>query len=439
MKTITRISFIALFIGLFSHSAWAQFSVDGQIIQRGEYRHGYGRLIGEGEEAALFIGQRARVNAQYKMDRFRFFVSIQDVRTWGNTPQVKATDNFLSVHEAWAETRLFGNLSMKLGRQELNYDNFRFLGNLDWALQGRAHDFALLKYEEGNMKLHAGAGYNQEGQRLSGTLYNMPNQYKAAQFARYENKLGNFSFSALFWNNGLQYTELNTAGQVTEKGIRYRQTLGLPTLKYQLGNTTLSGFYYHQFGQDVAGRKVRAFDASAQISQLLPINPDKGQKLRLTAGIEVLSGTGSNVAEEVNNSFSPLYGTNHAHNGYMDLFFVGGRFENGAGLQDLFLRMRYDVSPSLFVSLNGHSFSTQAEVNLDNRELSRNLGYETDLALGYILNEAVSLQSGYSQLFASGTLEQLQGVQNPASVQNWAYLMMIYRPTMKNRFIGLLF
>ena len=340
----------------------------------------------------MFIGQGARVNAQYKMDNFRFFVSIQDVRTWGNTPQVKATDGFLSVHEAWAETKLLDKLSVKLGRQELNYDNFRFLGNLDCALQGRAHDLALLKYGEGNRKLHAGAGYNQEGERLSGTLYTMPRQYKAALFARYESVLSNFSFSALFWNYGLQYTVLDTAGQLIEKEIRYRQTLGLPTLKYQLGNTTLSGFYYYQFGQDVAGRPVRAFDASAQLSQLFPIKPDKGQKLRLTAGIEVLSGTDRRATVEVKNSFSPFYGTNHAHSGYMDLFFVGGRFENGAGLQDVFLRVWYDFNPSLFVSLNSHSFSTQAGVYQENKKLSKSLGYETDLALGYILNEAVSLQ-----------------------------------------------
>ena len=426
-------------LGLFSGSALAQFSVDGQLVQRGEYRHGYGRLISEGEDAAVFIGQRARLNAQYKMDRFSFFVSVQDVRTWGSTPQIKATDNFLSVHEAWAETKLLENLSIKLGRQELNYDNFRFLGNLDWALQGRAHDFALLKYEKEKMKLHAGAGFNQENEKLSGTLYTMPNQYKAAQFARYENEFGNFSFSALFWNNGLQYVVTDTANQVLEEGIRYRQTLGLPTLKYQLGNTTLSGFYYYQFGKDVAGRKVRAFDASAQLSHLIAFNPEKGNKLRLTAGVEVLSGTDSQGGEVVNNSFSPLYGTNHAHNGYMDMFFVGGRFENRAGLQDVFLRVRYDFNPALFVSLNGHSFSTQAGVYQDSQELSRELGYETDLALGYILNEAVSLQAGYSQLFASDTFEQLQGIQNPAAIQNWGYLMMIYRPTMKNRFIGLLF
>ncbi|EMR02740.1 alginate export family protein [Cesiribacter andamanensis] len=438
MKRIFYSSFLALAC-LAATPALAQFSVDGQLVQRGEYRHGFGRLIGEGEEAALFIGQRARLNASYKMDKFSFYVSVQDVRTWGSAPQIKATDPYLSVHEAWAETRLSETFSLKLGRQELNYDNARFLGNLDWALQGRAHDFALAKWEKESMKLHLGAGYNQDGERLSGTLFTIPNQYKAAQFMRYENSLKGLTFSLLFWNDGRQYTVTDPAGQITDKGIRYRQTLGVPTLKYQLKNTTLSGFYYQQFGKDVAGREIRAYDASLQASQLFTLDEEKGSKLRLTAGVEWLSGTDNNGPQSVNRSFAPLYGTNHMHNGYMDQFFVGGRHENGLGLQDLFVRLRWDVNPKLFTSLNGHTFSAMGRVYNENVELSRGLGTELDLTLGYLISDAVSVQGGYSQIFASDSFERLQGVATPDRVQNWGYVMMIYRPTMKNRFIGLLF
>ncbi len=424
---------------LFSNTALAQFSVDGQLVQRGEYRHGYGKIINEQDKAAVFIGQRARLNAHYKMDKFSFYVSVQDVRVWGSTPQIKATDPFLSVHEAWAETKLSESFSLKLGRQELNYDNARFLGNLDWALQGRAHDFALAKWEKNSMKLHFGAGYNQDSDKLSGRLFTTPNQYKTAQLIRYENTIGNFSYAALFWNNGRQYTQVDDQNQVIDEGIRHMQTIGLPTLKYQLKNTILSGFYYQQFGKDAAGRKVQAFDANAQVSHAIDLNPDKGSKLRLTAGVEFLSGTDNNSTNNINKSFAPLYGTNHAHNGYMDLFFVGGRHENTVGLQDLFLRVRYDVNSKLFASLNGHFFSAFADVYKEQVKTDSGLGYELDFSMGYLINDAVSVQSGYSQLFASDTFKMLQGIQNPDINQNWAYLMMIYRPTMKNRFIGLLF
>lgn len=439
MKITSVIILLITFSCVFTNTAQAQFNVDGQIVQRAEYRHGFGKLIEEGDEAAAFIAQRARINVQYEIESFKFYVSVQDIRTYGNTPQVKLTDGFLSVHEAWAETSLFENFSIKLGRQELNYDNFRFLGNLDWALQGRAHDFALLKYEKGSMKFHAGGGYNQDDQKLSGNFFSIPNQYKVAQFLRYENVFGKFNFSALFWNNGLQYSQLDLDNEITNTGIHYRQTLGLPTLRYQLGNTTFSGFYYYQFGRDREGRDVNAYDASAQVSQYFSLDPEKGQSLRLTLGFEVLSGTDPNSNTGENNSFSPLYGTNHAHNGYMDMFYVGGRHENSVGLRDVFLRMRYDMNPKLFMSLNAHTFYSDAPVSGISNELDKHLGYETDLALGYILNNSVSFQGGYSQHFGGDSLEYLQNVQDAAGIQNWGYLMMIYRPTMKNRFIGLLF
>lgn len=436
MKLPKAICLLIILCLALTPAAQAQFNVDGQLVQRAEYRHGFGKLIEENEDAATFISQRARLSAQYEMEKFKFYVSVQDVRTWGNTSQVKLTDPHLSLHEAWAETFLTDNFSVKLGRQELNYDNFRFLGNLDWALQGRAHDFALLKYEKGTAKLHAGGGYNQDRESLSGNFFSTPNQYKVAQFLRYENVAGKLNFSLLFWNNGLQYSEVNNAGEITKSGVNYRQTLGLPTLRYQFGNTAVSGFYYHQLGKDLQGRGVNAYDASAQISHLFAIDTARGSNFRITLGMELLSGTDPSNPSAENNSYSPLYGTNHAHNGYMDMFYVGGRHENSVGLRDIFLRLRYDVNPKFFISLNTHSFNSFTPYS-DYKD--EHLGIETDLALGYLLNRAVSLQAGYSQFFQGNRLETLQNVQNPAGTQNWGYLMMIYRPNMKNKFIGLLF
>lgn len=439
---------ITLYLVFSIQCSFAQFSIDGQILQRAEFRNGQGRLIGVDQDPAAFIAHRVRLQTRYEMDGFNFYVSIQDVRTWGNTSQTKATDPFLSLHEAWAETSLGEHWKIKLGRQELNYDNSRFLGNLDWALQARAHDFALIKYEKESMKLHFGGGYNQDGQFLSGNNYKTANQYKVAQIIRYENNWENFHISSLFWNDGRQFTALDTAGNIMNEALFYRQTLGLPTIKYSLGNTVISGFYYHQFGKDFLGRDMNAFDFSAQITQVLGSNEERGSSFKMTVGFEVLSGTSDNSRGE-NNSFSPLYGTNHAHNGYMDFFYVGERFENSVGLQDYYLKSRYQINPNFFTQLDTHVFAAQTDVRLFGPggafitpvplTLDRYLGTEMDLSIGYIFNRAVSVQGGYSQIFASDTFEALQGQSEYKNTQNWAYLMFIYRPNMKNRFVGILF
>ncbi|AFL85154.1 hypothetical protein Belba_2609 [Belliella baltica DSM 15883] len=427
----------AIFMALSFNPTFAQFNLDGQFIQRGEFRNGFNRPILENEVPAKFIAHRARLQASYKMENINFYMSIQDIRTWGNTPQVKATDNFLSVHEAWLETNIGENWKIKLGRQELNYDNFRFLGNLDWELQARAHDFALVKYEKEDMKLHFGGGYNQSEQRLAGVFYDMNNNYKAAQMIRYENKFGALNFSLLFWNDGRQFAVRNQAGTITDEGINYRQTVGIPTLKYQKGNTSLSGFYYYQLGVDNFGRNVNAFDLSAQVTQQFDIDSETGKKFRFVAGLEVLSGT-SNTGTLENNSFSPLYGTNHLFNGYMDLFYVGGAHENNVGLQDYYIKGRYDFNPKFFLQGDIHRFLTHKNVIQGISQLDKNLGTELDLSFGYIFNSAISLQGGYSHFLYSDTFQSLQNRGTLKNTQNWSYLMLIFRPTMKNRFIGIL-
>ncbi|MEB2780486.1 hypothetical protein U3A58_08780 [Algoriphagus sp. C2-6-M1] len=41
---------------------------------------------------------------------------------------------------------------------------------------------ALLKFEKDQSKLHVGAAFNQQTQKLIGTTYEQVNQYKTAQF-----------------------------------------------------------------------------------------------------------------------------------------------------------------------------------------------------------------------------------------------------------------
>ena len=436
MKKIILKTFV-IFTLFTSNQSIAQFSFDGQLIQRAEFRNGYNRSILEDETPSKFIAQRARLQASYKMDNTTFYMAIQDIRTWGNTPQIKLTDNFLSVHEAWLETKLGENWQIKLGRQELNYDNFRFLGNLDWALQARAHDFALVKYEKDDMKLHFGGGYNQNGQFVAGDFYE-ENNYKNAQMARYENKVGAFDFSILFWNDGKQSMITNEFGELEELRVNYIQTFGLPTLRYQIGNTTLSGFYYHQLGRDFIRRKINAFNASAQITKQFDIDTEVGKKFRLVGGFELISGVDRETPMS-NGAFTPLYGTNHIFNGYMDLFYVNGAHINNYGLQDYYIKGRYDFNPKFFIQTDIHQFLAQSVVIApDGSNANKNFGTEVDLTAGYIFNSAISLQAGYSQFFYTDTYEFLRSSGTLKNNQNWAYLMLIFRPNMKNKYIGIL-
>lgn len=428
-----------LTMAFITNNAFAQFEVNGQMLERFEYRNGYGNIIAKDTTPAAFVSSRTRLQFGYKVKKITLYASIQDVRTFGSTSQLKLTDGFLSLHEAWAELKLDSGLFLKVGRQELNYDNARFLGNVDWTIQGRAHDFVLLKFEKNKFKIHIGGGYNQDAEKLYNNIYTTVSQYKTAQMLRAEYTTKKYEAVVLFWNDGRQFISKDTAGKIIGTDVRYTQTVGVPALKYKLKNTTISAFYYHQFGRDIKNKLVDAFDASLSVSHILKLKGFNKPQLTATLGAEALSGTEkSNLTD--NNSFSPLYGTNHIHNGYMDYFYVGGRHENSVGLYDMFIRLKYDFSNKVFVSTNAHYFNSYAGVyNATNIKMSNYLGTELDITAWFLLMENAGLQVGYSHMFATSSLETLRNVKSPQGTQNWAYLMLIIRPKNSKMFTGMIF
>ena len=158
-----------------SNRAKAQFSLTGQLRPRGEIRDGYGNLALSDAKKAGFISQRTRLNFGYKWDLLTFGASIQDIRIWGADASTISTadGSRFMLHEGWAELtlankadtnlkfKLVDQLSFKIGRQELIYDDARLMGNLDWLQQGRRHDMALLKVLHHGWQVDLGYAYNQ--------------------------------------------------------------------------------------------------------------------------------------------------------------------------------------------------------------------------------------------------------------------------------------
>jgi hypothetical protein len=153
----------------------AQFSLTGQLRTRAEDRNGYGNLVPNDAKDGGFISQRTRLSFGYQWQkRITLGVTLQDVRVWGaDASTISATDNRLLLHEGWADIMLFNKadtsikykfidqLSLKIGRQELVYDDARLLGNLDWVQQGRRHDMALLKALHHGWQVDLGFAFNQ--------------------------------------------------------------------------------------------------------------------------------------------------------------------------------------------------------------------------------------------------------------------------------------
>ncbi len=184
LKT-SRVAAIILILACQYLKTEAQITLTGQLRTRGESRNGYANLLQAGTKDADFISQRTRLNFGYKWDRLTFGVSVQDVRVWGaDASSISINDgNRLMLHEGWADLtlankadttikfKLLDMLSLKIGRQELIYDDSRLIGNLDWLQQARRHDMVLLKAMHHGWQVDLGYAFNQNAENPSTSTY----------------------------------------------------------------------------------------------------------------------------------------------------------------------------------------------------------------------------------------------------------------------------
>ena len=389
----------------------AQFNMSGEFRPRTEYSHGYKNLAGTDQKASLFTSQRTRLNLGFDSNRITTKLVLQDVRNWGSQRQLVTNEDFgISIHEAWAAAKLHHGIVLQMGRQELVYDNHRIFGNVGWAQQGRTHDLFLAKYE-GPIKVHIGLAYNQSGVRTNDFYYG-PDAYKAMQFLWLNKTFKKHTISILVLNNGKEYTvSKNDAGRITEQGIRYSQTIGTQ-ISRSGKRLSATGNFYYQMGTDASGQTINAYeymiDASLKLSK----------KTGLGLSYEVLSGTETGSSE--NNSFTPLYGTNHKFNGHMDYFFVGNH-ANSVGLQDITFKASQKIHRAT-INVHVHGFLSAVELPEGNY-----FGTEADIFVVHPISDNLKIQVGYSQFFASEAFSQIR-TGDITETHNWAYLMFSFTP-----------
>ncbi|MDJ1492530.1 alginate export family protein [Cytophagaceae bacterium DM2B3-1] len=422
---------IALFVTFCSLSqASAQFTLSGQLRTRTELRDGLGTLNLKGAKPAFFTSQRARLAFGYKWDRLLFNFSVQDVRVWGQDASSisNADGSRFMVHEAWGEVtlansadttikfKLVENLSFKIGRQTLIYDDVRLLGDLDWLQQARRHDAALLKAQHKGWQVDLGAGFNQNTDAfgVTGTNYvaaNVPayttdtkgnlvavpggfiptngkggslrlannpstngmNQmYKSMQFLYVSRKFGQTKVSGLFFKDDFSKYRSDSIRNISgadtgyvygrrydQTGVNSRITYGLMFNK-TIGNasgfkTNITAAAYWQSGKNKDGKSLNASHYTVALTfQRGKFSFGPGWDY-LSGNEAVGGGAGAASTSATDNRFDPLYGTPHKFWGYMDYFYVGTGSAVG-GLNNLYFKTKY-TAKDFFITLDYHHFS----------------------------------------------------------------------------------
>lgn len=405
---------ILLFWGSFTiaQEGDRNLAVDLTIRPRAEFRNGSFTLKESEDDPAFFISQRTRLRILFGISRLKIGVSGQNIRVWGESGQIAPKEgNNTMLNEAWAEYEFLKGLSMRVGRQSLVYDDERILGRLDWNQAGRWHDLALIKYETDGHRLHVGLAYSQDQENKLNNFYSAPgDNYKTMQMIWYENIISErMKYSLLFMNTGFQVKlDSSMANLQTFGGNFYKTDDPL----------TLTATLYCQTGKNAVRQRVKAFMASVYGNyKIVP-------RWAIHAGMDFLSGRDMDAVETMETGeFVPLYGTNHKFYGLMDYFYTGVS-HNQSGLWDKYLGTSWNPTQDLSLKLTGHFFNSTAKV-VSTEKKGSYLGTELDLTFAWDLIKGVYFLGGYSQMFATESMEIVKERGDHSLFHNWIWAMFV--------------
>jgi hypothetical protein len=503
MKKILLHIITGLTVLLFSSTLEAQLTASGQLRTRTEFRDGAGTLKLKGNKSSFFTSQRSRLSLNYKISHVVFQTTLQDVRVWGQDASTisNADGNKLGLHEAWAEIE-FANkadssfrhsavdyFAVKIGRQELIYDDSRLLGNLDWLQQARRHDAVVFKLLHKGWQWHLGLAFNQntDAFNYNGTFYTPANVLPYVKDSKgnlaitpaafiplsstdgLSSKTGSPALQSIASSNGLyqvykamQYLYVaEIFNQTRVSGLLLADHFG----KYSNDSVrNISGvdtgyIYGKHFNQAGVNSRVTA---GIYVSSFLDIKKDLAvtagfyyqagkdrdaqqlgaytstvslalnkNKITYTIGWDYLSGNDAFSISTTNKRFDPLYGTPHRFWGLMDFFYVSTGSLTG-GLSNPFAKIRYgSANKRLAAELNYHSFSlSENQKGVGGKPINKYLGSEADLVATYSLNTITSVEYGFSVMAATKSMEYAKGITpNTAKLTGfWSYLMVTLKP-----------
>jgi hypothetical protein len=470
----------------------AQFALTGQLRTRTELRDGYGTLQIKGNTPAFLTSQRARLNFNYQSSRVVFQASVQDVRIWGaDASTINSADgNRLSLHEAWADiilsnakdsTLTKGPLeyfSIRIGRQELVYDDQRLLGNLDWLQQARRHDAIVFRLVQKGWQADLGAAFNQNTDAIgyNGTYYtpaNIPPYVKDSK--------GNLAptpsaMIPLANSSGLSSRTGSPvlASPAGTNGMnQLYKSMQFLYLAKKFGSTRIAGLVFSdqfaKYGLDsvkniagvdtgyIYGRRFNHSGVNTRLTAGALLTSKLGQRKDWTLQAGYYYQTGKNKDgvnlgtytttlslaytcqhfiwtagwDYLKGGFDPLYGTPHKFWGSMDYFYAASG-SPAAGLNNPFLKGKYISSGGRFTAELAYHYFAFADDQKDNKgnPLSKYLGSEVDGTFSYGLNKIVNLELGACLMAATSSMEYAKGITPGTARMNagWAYLQINIRP-----------
>ncbi len=423
--------FTGIFLLITGHFAYGQFTVNGEFRSRGEVRHGYSKLPVDGSDAAFFVSQRSRISFGFTNDLFKTKLTLQNINVWGDDNIYTGTGAFgstngVDVYESWLELKTSPTSVIRIGRQELAYDDQRILSTRDWTQSGLTYDALVFKKQGNSWGLDIGLSLNNKLENTFGNdFYTDKNRIKTLNFAHFDKKV-NEKFKVSLIALGTGYQKEGTTSTIYMTG-----TYGT-NLNYNFGSVTLSPRIYYQNGKNKKGEEISAYYTGVDLSA------SPGDNFMITAGVDYFSGHDASNSDtdymSKDHTFDLMYGARYKFYGNMNQFVFSGEPIDNGGLSDIYLKFKYSTGTRGTFLLDYHYFrltSNYADPTYTSgfRALNKSLGSEFDIIYSHELFKGASIKTGFSFFLPSESLEILKGVgAGNSSGSYWGWIMVTIKP-----------
>jgi len=431
------------------------FKFSGEVRPRVEAATN-GAVGAKANDHRTFSTMRTRLGVKAIVDSdTSAFIQLQDVRTAGGEqgstapPSISQTGTGVSasgldMHQAYIDLNhlLDSGIHLKLGRQEMAFDEHRLIGTIGWIQQAQTFDAVRGDIDLGqfinNLSL-TGFFAKTVAIRTHPTLGQTLTV--ASQFE------SNFAGERLTYKLGDKgdritqyfYYALNPArtGGAAAAGT----TVGVPNVAnnieyvgaYVAKHFDLMGKSWrvrfdgaYEFGDINATKNIKAYMLTASLGTKFDIMHGSG----ISVWYDYLSGDTDNTSagDTTDHTFTTPYATNHKFYGNIDKFLNVPT----QGLQDIVVKTWIKPFKKLKVAVHLHQFLSARKGTA--AQAPKNLGQEIDVHLRYPLAKNTVLGVGYSHYFGNGTVSanvgggaHSKGIANTTLDSNWGYTQVDFK------------
>ncbi|MEY2949848.1 MAG: alginate export family protein [Saprospiraceae bacterium] len=351
---------------------------------RTELRYGYRKLPTVNAQPAFFTSHRARLNLGYESEKINFFLSVQDIRLWGEEATRDRLGE-LQLFEFYVMPQLNDHWSMKIGRQRLSFDDERFFAQNDWRQASGKHDGINIIYRSPSIQFDWFTAFNQSTMGNFGTNY-QPGfegyKFLMAHLMTWDINSKSTLTSTIFADGYQGTTPVQKTFVKSTIGLKFKQAMG--------SKTSFAASLFSQNGKLPSGQKIRAWFYDIELLQ--PISPN----YQLRAGLQYFSG-GNSPTDDFSNSFLAQYGAFHKFNGRMDYTAKTVDTYNHESLSNPYIIQDLQLNDRVKLSFETHLLGTQ------------NYFYalENDLRCLWKVNAWTQLEIAYMNLSSNEKINQL--------------------------------